>query len=137
MEIKGCVKDITVYDDFAHHPTAIATTLAGLRAKIGNTGRMIAVIEFGSYTMRSGVHKDAIGMALDTADMVVCKQPEADWGLDSILSNIRQPTSLYNDTDGLVKGLVPQLRPGDHVVVMSNSGFGGIHTKLLAAIQKD
>lgn len=135
MEIKGTVKDIVIYDDFAHHPTAIATTLAGLRAKIGQAGRMIAVIEFGSYTMRSGVHKDQIESSLKDADIVVCKQTDADWGLEQILKQFQKPTSMYNDIEGLVNGLVPQLKAGDHVVVMSNSGFGGIHNKLLSALR--
>lgn len=135
LEIKGQAKDIIIYDDFAHHPTAIATTLAGLRAKIGKA-RMIAVLEFGSYTMRAGVHKDHIQDALAKADMIVCKSTQADWGLKSILASCKQPTSLYDDVDTLVENLVPSLRPGDHIVIMSNSGFGGIHQKLLEAIEK-
>ncbi len=127
LEVKGKAKEIVIYDDFAHHPTAIATTLAGLRAKIGNEARMIAVLEFGSYTMRSGFHKDRMQEALNTADMVVCKHTETNWGLETILAKFTQPTLLYDDVDTLVKGLVPQLNAGDHVIVMSNSGFGDIH----------
>ena len=133
LELKGRVNDIAIYDDFAHHPTAIATTLAGLRAKIGNA-RLIAVIEFGSYTMRTGVHKERIQEALSAADIVVCKGTETDWGLKSLLTAFKQPTSLYDDVESLVKNLVPSLRAGDHVVVMSNASFGGIHDKLLKAI---
>lgn len=136
LEVKGQAKEIIIYDDFAHHPTAIATTLAGLRAKIGKQARMIAVLEFGSYTMRTGVHKDRIQQALSHADMIVCKSTEADWGLQSILSQFQQPTALYDDVDTLVKSLVSKLHAGDHVIVMSNSGFGGIHKKLLDAIEK-
>lgn len=136
LEIKGKAKDIIVYDDFAHHPTAIATTLAGLRAKIGKEGRMIAVVEFGSYTMRAGVHKDRIQEALSGADIVICKSTESDWGLKTILTQFKQPTALYDDVDSLVKHLVPELHAGDHVVVMSNSSFGGIHKKLLDAIER-
>lgn len=135
LEIKGKVRDVIVYDDFAHHPTAIATTLAGLRAKIGKE-RLVAVLEFGSYTMRSGVHKDKICEALQAADMVVCKSTEAEWGLSDILQQFKQPTSVYSDVDTLVQHLTPALKAGDHVVVMSNSGFGGIHLKLLEAIEK-
>lgn len=135
LEIRGKVNDITVYDDFAHHPTAIATTLAGLRAKIGKA-RMIAVLEFGSYTMRSGVHKDEIQRALATADKIVCKSPEMDdWGLATVLKQFSQPTSLYNNVEELVDGLSAQLEAGDHVVIMSNSGFGGVHQKLLDKLQ--
>lgn len=136
MEIKGKAKNIVVYDDFAHHPTAIETTLAGLRAKIGKQARMIAVLEFGSYTMRSGVHKDRIQHALKEADMVVCKRPALDWGLSSILAEFKQPTVMYDNVDALVTQLVPQLHAGDHVVVMSNSGFEGIHKKILDAIER-
>jgi UDP-N-acetylmuramate: L-alanyl-gamma-D-glutamyl-meso-diaminopimelate ligase len=136
LEIKGEAKNIIVYDDFAHHPTAIETTLAGLRAKIGNKARMIAVLEFGSYTMRSGVHKARLQDALKDADQVICKSTEADWGLQALLNEFKQPTSLYTDVDTLVAQLVPQLHAGDHVVVMSNSSFGGIHKKLLDMIEK-
>ena len=133
LEIKGTAKDIIVYDDFAHHPTAIATTLAGLRAKIGKA-RLIAILEFGSYTMRTGTHKDRIREALDDADFVICKSTDTDWGLKNILSSFKQPTAMYEDVDILVKSVVPQLHAGDHVVIMSNSGFGGIHKKLIDAI---
>ena len=135
LEIKGTVKNIVVYDDFAHHPTAIATTLSGLRAKIGGA-RLIAVLEFGSYTMRSGVHKEKIQEALHDADMVVCKSTDQDWGLKSILAGFKQPTAIYQDVDHLVSQLAPSLQSGDHVVIMSNSGFGGIHEKLLATLEK-
>ena len=136
LEIKGQVNGITVYDDFAHHPTAIATTLAGLRAKIGGQ-RMIAVLEFGSYTMRSGVHQDQIKDALQTADMVVCKQPESsEWSLAESLKSFTQATALYDNVDKLVEHLVKQAASGDHIVIMSNSGFGGIHQKLLTHLQK-
>ncbi len=136
LEIKGMVRDIVVYDDFAHHPTAIATTLAGLRAKIGDEARMIAVLEFGSFTMRSGVHKDKMRDALQDADMVICKGTDADWGLNAVLDKFKQPTGLFPDVEALIQDLVPKLQAGDHVVIMSNSGFGGIHKKLLDAIEK-
>jgi UDP-N-acetylmuramate: L-alanyl-gamma-D-glutamyl-meso-diaminopimelate ligase len=134
LEVKGEVKNIVIYDDFAHHPTAIATTLSGLRAKIGKA-RLIAVLEFGSYTMRSGVHKEKIQEALNDADMIICKAPEQDWGLKNLLSGFRQPTALFQDVDKLVQQLAPSLKSGDHVVIMSNSGFGGIHDKLLATLE--
>ncbi len=134
LEIKGEAKGITIYDDFAHHPTAIATTLAGLRAKVGQS-RIIVVLEFGSYTMRVGVHKNKIAEALSAADMVLCKKPDAeDWGLEKILTDCLKPTGLFATVDLLVQRLAHQLTSGDHVVVMSNSGFGNIHEKLLRAI---
>jgi UDP-N-acetylmuramate: L-alanyl-gamma-D-glutamyl-meso-diaminopimelate ligase len=135
MEVKGKVKEIVVYDDFAHHPTAIATTLAGLRARIGKSARMIAVLEFGSYTMRTGVHKDKMQDSLKDADVVVCKGTDA-WDLKSVLKEFKQPTRIYETVDLLVENLVPELHAGDHVIIMSNSGFGGIHQKLLEAIKR-
>ncbi|MHB1221102.1 MAG: UDP-N-acetylmuramate:L-alanyl-gamma-D-glutamyl-meso-diaminopimelate ligase [Gammaproteobacteria bacterium] len=136
LEIKGKANDITIYDDFAHHPTAIATTLAGLRARVGKA-RIIAVLEFGSYTMRTGVHKDKIQASLKEADVVFCKTTEADWGLEEVLAQFEQPTACYREVDQLIQALLPTLRPGDHVIIMSNGGFGGIHQKLLKAIIED
>lgn len=135
LEVRGKVRDIVIYDDFAHHPTAIATTLAGLRARIGRS-RLIAVLEFGSYTMRTGVHKDRIRESLNDADMVICKNSGTDWGLQAVLEEFSQPVALYDDVDTLVNRLVPELKAGDHVVIMSNSGFGNIHNKLLQALQR-
>lgn len=136
LEIKGKKQGITVYDDFAHHPTAIATTLSGLRAKVGKQ-RIIVVLEFGSYTMRTGVHQNSIKNALAAADMVICKQPEGQvWNLEKRLSEFSQTTSLYDNIENLVDNLVKKLKSGDHVVVMSNSGFGGVHQKLLNAIDQ-
>jgi UDP-N-acetylmuramate: L-alanyl-gamma-D-glutamyl-meso-diaminopimelate ligase len=134
LEIKGQVRGVTIYDDFAHHPTAIATTLAGLRAKVGEEARIVAVLEFGSYTMRSGIHKDSIQESLKEADFVVCKRPVVDWDLATILSGFRQPTLLFDNVEMLVETLASQLKSGDHVLVMSNSGFDGIHQKLLKAV---
>lgn len=135
LEIKGKVNGVTLYDDFAHHPTAIATTLAGLRARVGKQARIVAILEFGSYTMRSGVHKETIQDALNDADVVVCKRPEAEWDLRAILAKFKQPTFLFNDVELLVDQLPPQLKSGDHVIVMSNSGFDGVHSKLLKALE--
>lgn len=134
LEVKGKVKGVVIYDDFAHHPTAIATTLAGLRTKIGNHARMIAVLEFGSYTMRTGVHKEKMKDALCAADMVFCKNTETDWGLKSVLKTFKQPTTLFDDVNQLVNALSSELKTGDHVVIMSNSGFNGIHEKLLSRL---
>jgi len=135
LEIKGEVKGITLYDDFAHHPTAIKTTLAGLRAKIGKA-RIVTVLEFGSYTMRSGVHKDHIQQALVDADLIICKQPpSANWSVAEAIKNCPQPHQVFNEVDTMVKTLASELRSGDHVVMMSNSGFDGIHLKLLKALE--
>lgn len=135
LEVRGQVREITLYDDFAHHPTAIATTLSGLRAKVGSA-RIVAVLEFGSFTMRAGFHKDNIKSALEQADFVVCKKPDnSTWDLANVLQGFTQPTCLYDDVDALVKNIVHQLKPGDHVVIMSNSGFGGIHQKLMDELE--
>jgi len=134
LEVIGEKNGITLYDDFAHHPTAIATTLEGLRARVG-AARIIVVLEFGSYTMRSGAHNERLKDALSTADVVICKQPENDNGqLNSIVKEFKQSTSLYSSVDQLVEESKHALRKGDHIVIMSNSGFGGIHKKLLNAL---
>jgi len=131
LEVKGNISGITIYDDFAHHPTAIATTLAGLRAKVGSS-RIVVVLEFGSHTMRMGVHAATIQASLTNADMVVCKKPE--WDLESVLKSFTQPTMLLDSPESIVENLSRELRAGDHVVVMSNSSFGGIHQKLMSAL---
>jgi UDP-N-acetylmuramate: L-alanyl-gamma-D-glutamyl-meso-diaminopimelate ligase len=134
LELKGEKSGICVYDDFAHHPTAIAATLAGLRAKVGKA-RIVVVLEFGSYTMRSGVHRQAITQSLKEADMVICKRPDGEaWGLGTLLKHFSKPTGLFDTVEALLSSLAGQLKMGDHVVVMSNSGFGGIHEKLLQMI---
>jgi UDP-N-acetylmuramate: L-alanyl-gamma-D-glutamyl-meso-diaminopimelate ligase len=134
LEIKGHINGITLYDDFAHHPTAIATTLAGLRARIGKA-RLIAVLEFGSYTMRSGVHKERMTEALKTADIILCKRPhDAQWDATTALKECVQPTQLYDHTETLIIDLAKQLTTGDHVVIMSNSGFDAIHSRLLTLL---
>lgn len=134
MEMKNTINGVVIYDDFAHHPTAIATTLAGLRAKVGKA-RVIAVLEFGSYTMKSGVHKDKIEASLRLADKVFCKTTDNDWGLKEVLASFKQPTASFETVDDLVSAIAAQALAGDHIIVMSNSGFGGIHGKLAEALR--
>ncbi|MFT5453246.1 MAG: UDP-N-acetylmuramate: L-alanyl-gamma-D-glutamyl-meso-diaminopimelate ligase [Enterobacterales bacterium] len=130
MELKGVIADISVYDDFAHHPTAIATTLEALRAKVGNK-RIIAVTDLRSNTMRSGLHKNTIRPALENSDINLIHKPlEADWELDDSDEN----TSVYSDTEELLSKLITLVSPGDQVLIMSNGGFDGIHQKLLNAL---
>jgi UDP-N-acetylmuramate: L-alanyl-gamma-D-glutamyl-meso-diaminopimelate ligase len=134
LEIKNTINEIVIYDDFAHHPTAIATTLAGLRAKVGDA-RIIAVLELGSYTMRSGVHQAALPDALRPADIVVCKKTqEASWDLQKVLQQCQQPVAVFDKIEEIVNYLVPKLKSKDQVVVMSNSSFDGIHDKLVSAL---
>lgn len=136
LEVKGNPQNITIYDDFAHHPTAIKTTLDGLRAKVGPNARVIVVLAFESYTMRKGMHKTKIPSSLASADMVVCKKPADDWGISAMLDDIHKPTHLYATVDELILHLVPLLKSGDHVITMSNGGFDNIHEKLVHAIEK-
>lgn len=136
LEIKSRINNITIYDDFAHHPTAIATTLQGLRANIGDAARLFAVLEFGSYTMRTGVHKDKMKDALSLADVVICKRPVDDWGVEAMLAQFKSLAISYDNVDSIVSYLLPMLRAGDHVLVMSNSGFENIHQKLKAGLEK-
>jgi UDP-N-acetylmuramate: L-alanyl-gamma-D-glutamyl-meso-diaminopimelate ligase len=137
MEIKGVVNNITVYDDFAHHPTAIATTLGGLRNKIGKQSRIIAVLEFGSYTMKSGVHKDTVLTSLDVADKILFARPEGEsWGLENIVAASNGKAQVFNNAEQIVSELTKIAAPGDHIVVMSNKGFDGIHEKILKELAK-
>ncbi|NNM59370.1 MAG: UDP-N-acetylmuramate:L-alanyl-gamma-D-glutamyl-meso-diaminopimelate ligase [Legionellales bacterium] len=133
MEVKGTVNQVTVYDDFAHHPTAIATTLNGLRNKIPKEDRIIAVLELGSYTMKAGVHKDTLLDSLRDADRIFLARPEegASWGLDQLVAHSHHRAQVLNHADEIVAEIVKIAEPGDHIVVMSNKGFDGIHQKLL------
>jgi len=134
MEIRGEINGITVYDDFAHHPTAIKTTLAGLRAKTG-TSRIIAVLEPRSNTMRLGIHRHTLGPALDAADAVLLYQPTGlDWNLGHITATL-DTAQIFDDIEQLVMHIIKSTRSGDHILIMSNGAFGGIHEKLLEALR--
>lgn len=130
MEVKGFVAGITVYDDFAHHPTAIATTLQGLRANVGKQ-RILAIFEPRSNTMQMGVHKDTLANAFDGADRLYLLQPE---GLQFDLSKLAFPadTVICSTIDALLSAIIKEAKEGDHLLVMSNGGFGGIHDKIVA-----
>ena len=130
MEVRGTVNGITVYDDFAHHPTAIATTLAGLRAKVGQA-RILAVLEPRSNTMKLGVMKDALPASLQDADRVFCYGAELGWDAAAALTPLGDKATVYNDLDTLLQAITTGARSGDQVLVMSNGSFGGIHDKLL------
>jgi len=136
MEVRGMAKGVTVYDDFAHHPTAIATTVGGLRQKLGPDTRILAVLEPRSNTMKLGAMKDALPGSLTDADLVFGfgSEKSLGWSLASALAPMGATASAYEDLDLMVKAVVGQARPGDHVVVMSNGGFGGVHQKLLDAL---
>ena len=142
MELRGEVAGVVVYDDFAHHPTAIATTLAGLRASInasGNSsanpsGRILAVLEPRSNTMKLGVMKDQLPASLAQADRVFCYSGGIDWDVAAAMAPLGDKASTEADLARLVEQIATAARPGDQVVVMSNGGFGGIHDKLLARL---
>jgi UDP-N-acetylmuramate: L-alanyl-gamma-D-glutamyl-meso-diaminopimelate ligase len=135
MEVRGEVAGVTVYDDFAHHPTAIETTLKGLRARVG-AARIIAVLEPRSNTMKMGVHREQLAPSLAVADRTwLLNSPDLGWDLPGAVSSMGDQANLAGSVDALVQGLAAQARAGDHVLVMSNGGFGGLHDKLLAALR--
>ena len=135
LELLGTVRDIAVYDDFAHHPTAIATTLQCLRARAGK-GRLIALVEPRSNTMRMGEHREQLASATADADLVYWFQPPGmDWSLDAVVAQSPVPAVLVDDIDELVRQVVAQAQPGDQIVIMSNGSFGGVHQNLLMQLR--
>ena len=135
MEVRGEVRGITVYDDFAHHPTAIELTLQGLRARIGAMGRILAVLEPRSNTMKLGVMKARLADSLAGADAVFCYAHNLGWDVAEALAPLGAQAVVHDDLDTLVAAVAAAARPGDHVLVMSNGGFGGVHGKLLQALE--
>ena len=135
MEVKGCVRGITVYDDFAHHPTAIATTIAGLRQKVGGA-RIIAVLEPRSNTMKLGSMKAALPGSLAEADQVFCYGGGVEWDVAAALAPLGGKLHTANDFNAFVQSILSTARSGDHILVMSNGGFGGIHQKLLDGLAR-
>ncbi|XXQ68467.1 UDP-N-acetylmuramate:L-alanyl-gamma-D-glutamyl-meso-diaminopimelate ligase [Neisseriaceae bacterium B1] len=134
MEIKGVVNGVTVYDDFAHHPTAIATTINGLRQKVG-AARIIAVLEPRSNTMKLGTMKAALSGSLQDADAVFCYTGGVDWDVADALAPLGDQLRVGMQFDDFVDDLAKFAQNGDHVLIMSNGGFGGIHEKLLAKLK--
>src|SRR4051812_8207017 len=135
MEVRGQVKGITVYDDFAHHPTAVETTIDGLRRKVG-TQRIIAVLEPRSNTMKLGTHRDALAHALQKADSTWLYQgPSVQWDVVGAVAPLGARARVERSLDALIAALVDEAEPSDHILIMSNGGFGGIHAKLLEALK--
>ncbi|WP_299873710.1 UDP-N-acetylmuramate:L-alanyl-gamma-D-glutamyl-meso-diaminopimelate ligase [uncultured Cocleimonas sp.] len=135
MELRGEVNGVRVYDDFAHHPTAIETTLKGLRQNVSNK-KIIAILEPRSNTMQLGVHKLTLANSLEEADQVVLFQPEnVDWNMHDVIDALGDKASLHSDIDQLIQSIMPSVQSGDHILVMSNGGFGGIHEKLLLELE--
>ncbi|MBS0288021.1 MAG: UDP-N-acetylmuramate:L-alanyl-gamma-D-glutamyl-meso-diaminopimelate ligase [Proteobacteria bacterium] len=134
MEIRGQVNGVTVYDDFAHHPTAIATTIAGLRAKIGQK-RLIAVLDIRSNTMCMGSHQQEFPGALQEADAVyVYQSPKVIWNVKDTLAKVNKPLLVAQDTQQIIDGIVNIATKDDHILVMSNGGFDNLHQRLLNAL---
>ena len=134
LEVLGTAAEVTVYDDFAHHPTAIATTLAGLRARVGQA-RIVVAMEPRSNSMRLGAHADALAPSLDVADAVVfLHRPELSWDAAKVMGAVRGEAQTAPDADALIARLRALVRPGDHVVFMSNGGFDGAPRRFLAAL---
>ncbi len=134
LELRGTVEGVSVYDDFAHHPTAIATTIAGLRSKISqqsNKARILAVLEPRSNTMKLGVLKNAIAPSLADADRVFCYGAGLGWDPTAALAPLGAKAEIHHDLGQLVTAIAQAAKPGDHVLIMSNGGFGGVHDKLL------
>jgi len=138
MELVADENGIQAYDDFAHHPTAIKSTLAGIR-RTGNYKRVWAVIEPRSNTMRMGVHKAALPDSVQDADDIIWFQPKGlNWDIESVVDECTaqgHKSVLFDDIDAIIAHLVDQAEPGDAIVLMSNGGFGGIHLKLAQALK--
>lgn len=137
LEIVGQKRGIIIYDDFAHHPTAISTTLAGLRAKIGQA-KIIAVLECASNTMRMGVHRKTLANSLELADEVLFLRPKSDWGIEEIAAQcnhtIKAKSKVYDDIEKIIEQIVIHAQAGDHIILMSNGGFGGLPEKLVRVL---
>ncbi len=141
MEVRGVVNDITVYDDFAHHPTAIATTLAGLRSQTGKATRILAVLEPRSNTMKLGAMAARLPGSLEDADLVFCYgetqgKHALGWDAAKVLAPLGDRATAWNDLDKMVQAIVQASQPGDAIVVMSNGSFGGIHQRLLDQLSR-
>ncbi len=134
MEKRGTVNGVTLYDDFAHHPTAIRTTIDGLRKHIGKEKRIIAVLEPRSNSMKMGVWKNELAESLNEANHIFCFTREALWAKE-IMHNSEKKAYCHDDLNELVQAICMLAKPDDHILVMSNGGFGGIHEKILSDLQ--
>lgn len=135
MELLGTIDGIDVYDDFAHHPTAIETTLDGARKKIGQR-KLWAIIEPRSNTMRMGSHKDNLAHSARMADEVIWYQPEGlDWDLSPVIAASTNSATISQQLEHIISRVQQQAQSGDAIVIMSNGGFGGLHQKIIAALK--
>lgn len=134
LEIYKKVNGITLYDDFAHHPTAIAATLAGLRKKIGNK-RILVILESGTHTMRSGIHRETLGPSLQDANKAWLLRPKQDGGIERVLETTSIPIFICDSVADIIQKVVKEARTSDHIVIMSNSSFDNMHEKLAQALE--
>jgi UDP-N-acetylmuramate: L-alanyl-gamma-D-glutamyl-meso-diaminopimelate ligase len=134
LELVGEARGVKVYDDFAHHPTAMRTTLDGLRRKVGHGARILAVFEPRSNTMKLGTMKAQLPWALEDADLVFCLQGDYGWSVRDALLPVGETATVADSVDDLARAIARAAQPGDHVLCMSNGAFGGIHAKLLAQL---
>jgi len=138
LEVRGVAKGVTVYDDFAHHPTAIRETVGGLRRKIASLQapqRIFAVLEPRSNTMKMGAVRDALAPSLSGADFTFCYAKNLGWDVAGAMSPLGTKAAVFEDVEVLITAMLPMLQPGDHVLVMSNGGFDNIHQRLLDRLQ--
>jgi UDP-N-acetylmuramate: L-alanyl-gamma-D-glutamyl-meso-diaminopimelate ligase len=136
LEVRGMVRGITVYDDFAHHPTAIRTTVDGLRRKVGPQARILAVFEPRSNTMKLGTMKAQLPWSLEDADLAFCHAGGLGWDAREALAPMGARAQVADSIDELVRLVVAAAQTGDHLLCMSNGGFGGVHQKLLDALAR-
>ena len=134
MENKGEIGGVTVYDDFAHHPTAIQTTVTGLRRRTGDQARIIAVLEPRTNTMKLGAMSAALPGSLTSADVVFVYANKLGWDVAKAFESIGTKTGIFENLDAMIDAIVVMSTPGDQVLVMSNGGFGGVHGKILAKL---
>jgi UDP-N-acetylmuramate: L-alanyl-gamma-D-glutamyl-meso-diaminopimelate ligase len=135
LQLLAVINDITIYDDFAHHPTEIRATLQALRQKVGDK-RIIAIMEPRSNTMRMGVHGKALADSFNTADQILFYQPDnISWDLKQQTFSLGKKREIFNNIENIVENTVKMAKPGDNIVFMSNGGFGGIQEKLIKRIQ--
>jgi UDP-N-acetylmuramate: L-alanyl-gamma-D-glutamyl-meso-diaminopimelate ligase len=133
MQVRGTAGGVTVYDDFAHHPTAIQTTLEGLRQRVGNA-RILAVLEPRSNTMKRGLMKESLPASLAAADSIFVYTQGLGWDASAVFAPLGPRARCFDNLDALIAAIAGSSRAGDHILVMSNGGFGGIHAKLLARL---
>ena len=134
LEIVGKTNGVTIYDDFAHHPTAIESTLQGLRTEVGQA-RIIAVLELRSNSMRLGLHNETLGRSMSEADDVWILEPATlPWDISLVTRSVRGRCRVERDINAIIIGIGSTARQNDHILIMSNGDFGGIHKKLLKRI---